>query len=74
MISEHGLKAKGFRIGTYACCYSHGDPSIVEAALNQTLEDLGIEYLDLYLMHWPVGSEKGPRKIHLDYVPVSSSS
>jgi diketogulonate reductase-like aldo/keto reductase len=51
-------------------CSSHGDPSLVEAALNQTLEDLGIEYLDLYLMHWPVGSEKGPKKIHLDYVEV----
>jgi len=50
---------------------SHGDPKVVEAALNQTLEDLGLEYLDLYLMHWPVGSEKENKGNHFDYVKVS---
>jgi len=45
----------------------HEDPSLVEAGLKQTLEDLGLDYLDLYLMHWPVGSE-GKGKTHLDYV------
>ncbi|EUC28825.1 hypothetical protein COCCADRAFT_40703 [Bipolaris zeicola 26-R-13] len=29
-------------------------PEDVEAALNQSLRDLGVEYLDLFLMHWPV--------------------
>jgi L-glyceraldehyde reductase len=30
------------------------DPSNVEAALDKTMADLGVGYLDLFLMHWPV--------------------
>lgn len=29
-------------------------PEVVEKALDKSLKDLGVEYLDLYLMHWPV--------------------
>ena len=52
---------------------SHEDPALVEAGLQQTLEDLNLDYLDLYLMHWPVGSESGTRGNHLDYVEVMLS-
>jgi len=46
----------------------HEDPALVEAGLKQTLRDLGLDYLDLYLMHWPVGNEPGSKGVHLDYV------
>ncbi|CAG2532668.1 alcohol dehydrogenase (NADP+) [Maribacter dokdonensis] len=51
---------------------SHGEDNVIPA-LNQTLEDLQLEYLDLYLIHWPVALKKGtemPEKAS-DFVPLS---
>lgn len=42
----------------------HHDPDKVEEAIDQTLRDLGLPYLDLYLMHWPVASKNGKNTIN----------
>jgi alcohol dehydrogenase (NADP+) len=41
----------------------HHGPDAPERALDDTLEDLGVGYLDLYHMHWPVSSGMFGNKI-----------
>ncbi|KAF1343802.1 NADP(+) coupled glycerol dehydrogenase [Delphinella strobiligena] len=41
-------------------------PADVEPALDQSLKDLGVDYVDLYLMHWPVALKSGENKFPID--------
>ncbi|PYH87320.1 Aldo/keto reductase [Aspergillus uvarum CBS 121591] len=44
-------------------------PEEVEPALDACLKEIGIDYIDLYLIHWPVAFAKGD-----EFIPLDASS
>ncbi|KAF9639398.1 Aldo/keto reductase [Lasiodiplodia theobromae] len=55
-IDKAGLQREDIWVTSKLWNDHHGDADAVEAALTKTLEELGLQYLDLYLMHWPVSA------------------
>ncbi|RKK75259.1 hypothetical protein BFJ69_g7849 [Fusarium oxysporum] len=50
------------------------DPKVVEAALDDCLQELGLEYLDLYLVHFPVSFKGSPTHVGENLEPVTGAS
>jgi alcohol dehydrogenase (NADP+) len=42
------------------------DPKSVEKSLDDSLRELGVDHVDLYLMHWPAPFKDGDEKMPKD--------
>ncbi|KAJ8060664.1 hypothetical protein OCU04_010972 [Sclerotinia nivalis] len=71
-LKRAGLKREDIWVTSKLWNDHHGSYENVENGLNQTLKDLGLDYLDLYLMHWPIGFASDGTK-NLDHVQTYKS-
>jgi len=67
-----GIKREDIFITTKLWCTYH---SRVEEALDKSLKSLGLDYVDLYLMHWPLAmNPNGVSYSCLDYKSLTQST
>ncbi|THU85464.1 Aldo/keto reductase [Dendrothele bispora CBS 962.96] len=62
-LKESNVPRKDFWITSKLWNASHA-PEDVESSLDESLADLGTDYLDLYLIHWPVAMKKDGTYYH----------
>lgn len=62
-----GVKREDVFVTTKLWCSYH---QRVEEGIDQSLKDLGLDYVDLYLVHWPVPLNAHGKEKQLSLAPI----